>query len=572
MTYVEDPWGILGIASTDDLREIRRAYATRLKVTNPEDDAEGFKQLRAAYEYALAIAARQADHHPVIVPASPIRAPVPAAPPEREGDELAQSQRQVLLELAHLLDANTLDREKAQALLATALAPERMERIDLMQKTEFALSEMLVESIPRSDPLLATVEKQFEWARRQEEPSLPPQARGIVTRLGDLWMLEQLESGKTDEARAWARLTAPVQPLQRFARAYLLHNTRWPEIDLIEKLGRDHPRLLRQLPDANVEWWQRFSSRPKYSMLTAFLGAMLGIVAVMELVDGPEDRPLILLIPFCAVAASLFRLYVIDWPIAKVAERWYGDPPAWFKFGWLPLGILLMFAGVFATAVPWLGWSLAALAVLSAIWARVVAGPAQPVFGPPDASLWRSPLIRSMLINAIAAVWLLATAANMAERFPWALVVTVAAGMLAVGMARDVMMQAFQFNLDNRMQLKLSVAAVPVALALGYLLWTHAASGSWQLPLFVAVMSCVLLRRVVRLRIPSLSTPPYAVGFIFLLIVNAVRGFERGNTPNMSGATEQGHEPLLVGGLLMLSGVLIAAARWIYLVGRDRHG
>lgn len=570
MTYVEDPWGILGIASTDDLREIRRAYAARLKVTNPEDDAEGFKQLRAAYEYALAIAGRQADHHPVIVPATPEREP--ASPPEREADELAQSQRQVLLELSHLLDASTLDREKAQALLATALAPERMERIDLMQKTEVALSEMLVETIPRSDPLLATVEKQFEWAKRQEEPSLPPQARGIVTRLGDLWMLEQLESGKTDEARAWANLAGPVDPSQRFLRAYVLHHSAWPEVELIAKLTRDHPRLLNQLPSENVEWWRQFSWRPKYSLMTLLLGAFLGLIGALLFKGGPDETPSLLLIPLGAAGAALFRLYAIDWPIAKAGERWYGDPPAWFRFGWLPLGILLMFAGAFATAVPWLGWILAALAVLSAIWARVVAGPAQPVFGPPKASLWRSPLIRSMLINAIAAVWLLATAANMAERFPWALVVTVAASMLAVGMARDVMMQAFQFDLDNRMQLKLSVAALPVALALGYLLWRHAASGSWQLPLFVAVMSCVLLRRVVRMQIPSLSTPPYAVGFIFLLIVNAVRGFERGNTPNMSGATEQGHEPLLVGGLLMLSGVLIAAARWIYLVSRDRHG
>ena len=52
-------WQELGIAPTAEVREIRRAYAQRLRHTHPEDDPEGFQRLRAAYESAMAAAAER---------------------------------------------------------------------------------------------------------------------------------------------------------------------------------------------------------------------------------------------------------------------------------------------------------------------------------------------------------------------------------------------------------------------------------------------------------------------------------------------------------------------------------
>lgn len=52
-------FAVLGLEPTKDENAIRNAYRTKLPLTNPEDDPEGFKQLREAYETALKLAASQ---------------------------------------------------------------------------------------------------------------------------------------------------------------------------------------------------------------------------------------------------------------------------------------------------------------------------------------------------------------------------------------------------------------------------------------------------------------------------------------------------------------------------------
>lgn len=62
-----NPWNILGIQATSDEREIKRAYARRLKTTRPEDDPQAFQDLRDAYEATLRLARFASEHGAQIV-------------------------------------------------------------------------------------------------------------------------------------------------------------------------------------------------------------------------------------------------------------------------------------------------------------------------------------------------------------------------------------------------------------------------------------------------------------------------------------------------------------------------
>ena len=58
---MNDFFNTLGIEATKEEKKIKKAYRARLHAVNPEDDPDGFKRLREAYEEALKYARQKED-------------------------------------------------------------------------------------------------------------------------------------------------------------------------------------------------------------------------------------------------------------------------------------------------------------------------------------------------------------------------------------------------------------------------------------------------------------------------------------------------------------------------------
>ncbi len=50
---MDNIWEILGLEPTRDISTIKRAYAQKARICHPEEDPEGFMELREAYQAAL---------------------------------------------------------------------------------------------------------------------------------------------------------------------------------------------------------------------------------------------------------------------------------------------------------------------------------------------------------------------------------------------------------------------------------------------------------------------------------------------------------------------------------------
>jgi hypothetical protein len=413
-------WAILGIAPTEDRAVIRRAYAKALRVTNPEDDAEGFKALRSAYEMALSYADNAAawdepdgdspeepheDPHEDAIRivlteselasliAEPALRPIPAEPRFRSepADDLApgiddpRAEREA--EVARLNDllgslAQALhgpwdaDEASLRDTLATILAQPAMNDIALYADVEEAIAAMLAATVPRSDAILLGAANAFGWVgARPGAVSYPVAA--VLARL-DEWRLIASFGRRGHPLRtAWRSLTRPPGPYWRWRLAALRPGMEAGVATLLGMAGPVAPGLSHAFQAASVARWERLLERPHWtrSMAAAIPLTMLLWIALSDGVGlaWPGDG---------AGAGWVMLAVVLVSPVmpfaARVARaRWLRHAqPVWQAQGWMGGLAVVWLGAMLLPASPAALVALSVAAALAWLWMAVAAGPA----------------------------------------------------------------------------------------------------------------------------------------------------------------------------------------------------
>lgn len=292
-------WALLGIEPTADLVAIKKAYAARLKVTRPDDDAQAYQALRDAYERVQrwAAAPPAAPLRPAAVvltvptaaPAPATAAAVPAALPLPPASDLVER-------------AEALWQQGGNAGLQAGW-PELLAQLQarpLMQRDDDALlfAQWLVASVSLPAAVCRSLQRHFDWQHNYR----------LAHVLGDELteaVLERLD-GLEDEV---------PEPPSRHPLAQLLALWRTPggRGRALWIAARGRPGWLRQLSLAGEGRKPRLDKRQHRSLhgllaLAALprIVLLMAAVAPMELAFGGKPGVL-----FALVAVLLFPLHLL---------------------------------------------------------------------------------------------------------------------------------------------------------------------------------------------------------------------------------------------------------------------
>lgn len=273
-------WNVLGIAETDNERDIKRAYARQLKLNRPEDGAEAFQRLRDAYDYALRVAAHAQERQVPKASATPATAPAPVP--------LVAGKIDFGKPLPAALPATTADpRKEAQTLWREWLASGNGIKLSTLEKRE-AMTHLAVReefellalrycaTAACHDATRGQFIEHYQWDQRlpQLHKMDAEAARGLVGRHNATASLVYLR--RSGEYGACLDLLLAAPP----ASAFCLHDVRLTRtlLALIEGIRAHHGDLLTyKIDPASITWWERKARAKKYFGSTAIRSAVAGL-------------------------------------------------------------------------------------------------------------------------------------------------------------------------------------------------------------------------------------------------------------------------------------------------------
>lgn len=562
---VSDIWDLLGVAPVRDRDAIRRAYARRLKVTNPEDDAEAFALLRAAYEEALASLdwdwaweddAASVSH---AVPAGPFEIAIrldrdladaiPASRGTASEDGPSSSSWALLVQLEALLRGEpSPSAAEVEGALDALLASSALQEVAIQVDVERRVLELILEEIPRSDPLVRPAVDAFGWTRGGVISRRDNLVDAVLDRNSDIGFRKGLTSPGVQLHDAYKTLSSPMGHVSRW-RARLSPFLEQGVRALFHEIDTRRATLAADLDPEAYHWWRARLAKPGLPAWAIWPMAFLPLLIALGngLSEASGFAALGAWVGTQAVVVALAAYYVFGYarPRAWWRDNWAWRSPLALRAGWAPAAWALLLAAPLLPRSPWsLGFVAAAAAVILT-WCLVT--------GEPDNRAGTLPWpLRLLIVEVFMIIWWVMLGFDPAIDMSTEIRLAVFTAILVSILGSGSLIEIWYGELGGPGRLAAFIGLLAVFAVGVILLSQDVRSAEVGLPLMTASWITVL---VVALRPAATALEGAGFRVRFYLIWPIVIG-GRQFLENFTGVSQS----LLIGGLWMLIGAAITLA------------